>query len=86
MGPLAKGLGDLGRQMALSPSLGLLQRVCQPTAVSSHGMPSRIGRSASVLRHSLAGEDIAGSVGIRGSGRLIDRLLARTRHILVEYF
>ncbi len=64
--PLAKGLGDLGRQMALSPSLGLLQRVCQTAAASSHGAPSR--------------------VGIQGSGRLIDRLLARTRHILVEYF
>jgi len=64
--PLTKGLGDLGRQMALTPSLGLLQRICQTTAASSHGAPSR--------------------VGIRGSGRLLDRLLARTRHILVEYF
>jgi hypothetical protein len=61
--PLAKDCGDLTRQVALSPALGLLQ-----------------------LHSRLAPPPEGAAGGIRGSGRLVDRVLERARHVLVEYF
>jgi len=61
--PLAKACGELARQVALSPALGLLQ------------LSGRLASASSEAR-----------LGIQGSGRLVDRILERARHLLVEYF
>lgn len=63
---LAKDCGNLTRQVALSPALGLLQLSARLSAPSPDGASARLG--------------------IHGSERLVDRLLDRARHVLVEYF
>ena len=65
--PRAKGLGDLRRQLAVSPALGLLELAFRTSSSTLAGGQTRVH-------------------GVRGSERLLSRLIERTKTLLTEYF